>query len=97
MFKKIIIASSLMLSINAFAQTPAKPDPNSSVNAQEQVNGLPGSSTGAAYSVRTKKRSVKMPSVIAPVENTTPANCADSLGGKGGATFTACEAGKKTR
>jgi hypothetical protein len=92
---KILLVSSVVLSMNAFSQTQ-KPDPNSQVNAEEQVNGLPGGSAGAAYSV-TKKRSIKAPAVIAPVENTTPANCADSLSGKGSANFTACEAAKKTR
>lgn len=94
---KALFFFALTLSSTCFSQTTIKPDPNSSINAQEQINGLPGGSTGAAYSVRTKKRSVKMPSHIAPVENLTPASCADSLGGKGGASFTACEAGKKTR
>jgi hypothetical protein len=93
---KILLVSSVVLSMNAFSQTQNKPDPNSQVNAEEQVNGLPGGSAGAAYSV-TKKRSIKAPAVIAPVENTTPANCADSLGGKGSANFTACEAAKRTR
>jgi len=87
----------LLLSLSAFSQTMTKPDPNSQINAEEQANGLPGGSSGTAYSVRTQKRSIKAPAVIAPVENTTPANCADSLGGKGSATFTACEAAKKTR
>ncbi len=94
---KIFLLSTMFLSLGAFAQTQTKPDPTSQVNAEEQIHGLPGSSTGAAYSVRTKKRTITMPSNVAPVENTTPANCADSLGSKGSATFTACEAGKKTR
>ncbi|MBY0413773.1 MAG: hypothetical protein K2Q18_06395 [Bdellovibrionales bacterium] len=47
--------------------------------------------------MKARKRTVVMPSSIAPVENHSPANCADSLGSKGGASFTACEAGKKTR
>ena len=94
---KIILATSLLFSLSAFTQTLEKPDPNSQINAEEQVNGLPGGSEGAAYSVRTKKSATKTPSNIAPVENTTPANCASSMGGKGDATFTACEAGKKTR
>lgn len=94
---KILLVSSILLSMNAFSQTQNKPDPNSQVNAEEQVNGLPGGSAGAAYSVRTKKRSIKAPAIIAPVENTTPASCADSLGAKGSANFTACEAAKRTR
>jgi len=94
---KILLLSSLFLSLNAFSQVDNKPDPDSQVNAQEQINGLPGGSEGAAYSVRTKKRTIKMPAVIAPVENQSPANCADSLGAKGSANFTACEAAKKTR
>jgi hypothetical protein len=93
---KILFLSSALLSLGAFAQT-TKPDPNSSINAEEQVNGLPGGGKGTSYSVRTKKRAVVAPSIVAPVENTTPANCADSLGGSGSATFTACEAGKRTR
>lgn len=94
---KALVLSSLFLSMNAFSQTMNKPDPNSQINAQEQANGLPGGASGSAYSVRTKKRAIQAPPIIAPVENTTPANCADSLGGKGSATFTACEAAKKTR
>lgn len=94
---KVLLVSSLFLSLNAFSQTTIKPDPTSQVNAQEQANGLPGGSAGGAYSVRTKKRTIKVPPVIAPAENQSPASCADSLGGKGGANFTACEAAKKTR
>lgn len=94
---KILLLSSLFLSFNAFSQNENKPDPNSQVNAEEQVNGLPGGSQGSAYSVRTKKRTIKMPAVVAPVENQSPASCADSLGSKGSANFTACEAAKKTR
>lgn len=94
---KNLLLGSLFLSVNAFAQMDNKPDPDSQVNAQEQVNGLPGGSEGAAYSVRTKKRTIKMPAVVAPIENHSPANCADSLGAKGAANFTACEAAKKTR
>jgi hypothetical protein len=94
----LIILSSALFSTNVYSQTLEKPDPNSQINAQEQVNSLPGAASGGgAYSVRTRKTSVKVPSNIAPVENTTPASCADSLGSKGSATFTACEAGKKTR
>lgn len=94
---KSLLISSLFLSLSAFSQTLTKPDPHSQINAEEQVNGLPGGSSGSAYSVRTKKRSLQAPAIVAPAENTTPANCADSLGGKGSATFTACEAAKKTR
>ena len=94
---KILLLSSVFLCLNAFAQIENKPDPNSQINAQEQVNGLPGGSVEGAYSVRTKKRTIKMPSVVAPVENHSPANCADSLGSKGSANFTACEAAKRTR
>lgn len=94
---KILFLSSLFLSLNAFSQVDNKPDPDSQVNAQEQINGLPGGSEGSAYSVRTKKRTIKMPAVVAPVENLSPANCVDSLGSKGSANFTACEAAKKTR
>ena len=93
---KILILSSLLISMNAIAQT-TKPDPTSSINAEEQVNGLPGGKSGTGYSVRAKKKSVTAPDVVAPVENHTPANCADSLGAKGSATFTACEAGKRSR
>jgi hypothetical protein len=93
----IIILSSALFSANAFSETQEKPDPNSQINAQEQVNSLPGAGSAGAYSVRTRKSSVKAPVNIAPVENITPASCADSLGSKGSATFTACEAGKKTR
>lgn len=96
MIKNLLIAS-LLLSFSAFSQTMTKPDPSSQINAEEQAHGLPGGSTGSAYSVRTKKRVLQAPAVIAPVENMTPANCADNLGGKGSATFTACEAAKKTR
>ena len=92
---KTILLCLFVFSFNAHSQSLTKPDPNSSINAEEQVNGLPAGK--GAYSVRTKKRSVKVPAVIAPAENTTPANCADSLGGSGGANFTACEAGKRTR
>lgn len=94
---KLLILGLMVVSLNAFSQTVEKPDPNSPVNAQEQINGLPGNSPGTSYSVRTKKRAIVAPAVVAPVENHTPANCADSLGGKGSNTFTACEAGKKTR
>lgn len=93
---KILLVSSILLSMNAFSQTQNKPDSNSLVNAEEQVNSLPGGSAGSAYSVR-KKKSIKVPAIIAPAENTTPASCADSLGGKGSANFTACEAAKRTR
>jgi len=93
---KILILSGIVLSTSALSQT-TKPNPDSQVNAEEQVNSLPGGSAGAAYSVRTKKSTIKAPPIIAPVENTTPANCADALGAKGGATFTACEADKRTR
>lgn len=94
---KVLLLSSIFLSLNAFSQTQNKPDPNSQVNAEEQVHGLPGGTEGTAYSVRTKKRTIKMPEVVAPVENHSPANCVDSLGSKGSANFTACEAAKKTR
>jgi hypothetical protein len=95
---KIICISTFLLSVNSFSQTPVKPDPSSQINAVEQVHGLPGGAKGKAYSVKTTKRkSLKTPDNFAPVENTTPANCSDSLGGSGGATFTACEAGKRTR
>lgn len=98
MIKKIIVLTFLTLSISAFAQTPAKPDPNSMINAEEQINGLPGAGDGKSYSVRTKKRAVKAPDSIAPViENDSPANCASNMGGKGAANFTACEAAKKNR
>jgi hypothetical protein len=93
---KTILLSSFIFSLNAFSQTD-KPDPDSQINAEEQVNGLPGGSAGRSYSVRTKKTTIKAPDTIAPVENIVPANCADSLGAKGGANFTACEANKKTR
>lgn len=96
--KKIIVLVLITLSVSVFSQTPARPDPNSMINAQEQINGLPGAGEGKSYSVRTKKRAVKAPDSIAPViENETPANCASNMGGKGNATFTACEAAKKTR
>ena len=94
---KIFLASSVICSMNAFSQTPVKPDPNSQINAQEQINSLPENSKGGAYSVRIKKNLMKAPPIIAPVENISPANCADSLGGKGSATYTACEAAQKTR
>lgn len=95
---KIFLISTMFLSIAAFAQMDAKPDPNSTVNAEEQANGLPGGASGRAYSVRAKARAIKAPPVIAPVQNTTtPANCADSLGGSGANTFTACEAAKRSR
>ena len=94
---KIYLLSFVLLSANAFSQIENKPDPDSQINAQEQVNGTPGGSEGSAYSVRTKKRMMKLPPVVAPVQNLSPANCADSLGGKGSANFTACEAAKKTR
>jgi hypothetical protein len=94
---KILLISSVLISTNSFSQTLAKSDPDSSINAEEQNHGLPGGKEGKAYSVRTKKRSIKVPSIIAPVENTYPANCADSLNGKGSANYTACEAGKKSR
>lgn len=89
---------SCLISLTVYSQTAEKADPHSQVNAEEQAMGLPGASAGSPYSVtKTKKRTIKVPPVIAPTENTLPANCADSLGGKGSATFTACEAGKKTR
>lgn len=94
---RVLLLSSLFLTANAHAQTTEKPNPDSSVNAEEQVNGLPGAGAGRAYSVRTKKSVLQVPSKIAPVENHAPANCADSLGAKGSANFTACEAAKKTR
>lgn len=94
---KIILFISIILSTSAFSQS-TKPDPDSQINAEEQINSLPGGSAGAAYSVRTQKRTtIKAPAVIAPAENITPANCADTLGAKGSATFTACEAAKRTR
>lgn len=94
---KIYLLIFVLFSANAFSQVENKPDPDSQINAQEQINGVPGGSAGAAYSVRTKKRMMKAPPVIAPVENLSPANCVDSLGGSGGANYTACEAAKKTR
>lgn len=94
---KILLISSVFLSVNAFSQTPAKPNPDSQINAEEQIHGTPGGTTGTAYSVRTKKRTIKVPANVAPVENQSPANCADSLGSKGSANYTACEAAKKTR
>lgn len=94
---KVLLLSLTFLSVSAFSQGESESDPRSDVNTQEQVNGLPGSSEGSAYSVRTKKRILKIPNVVAPVENHSPANCADSLGGSGSANFTACEALKKTR
>ncbi len=96
MLKSLMILS-FLFSVNAFSQTQ-KPDPNSPINAEEQIRSLPGGSAGTPYSVtKSKKGTVKMPPIVAPTENTLPANCADSLDGKGSATFTACEAGKKTR
>lgn len=86
---KILVVSFVVLSLNAFSQTPNNTD------SKEEVKD-PDSSR-AAYLVRTKKKTIQAPAIIAPVENLTPANCADSLGGKGSANFTACEAGKKTR
>lgn len=60
---KVLLVCSLFFSFNAFSQIENKPDPDSQVNAQEQANGLPGGSEAAAYSVRTKKRMMKMPAV----------------------------------
>lgn len=94
---KILLVSSIFLSMNSSSQAQNKPDPNSQINAEEQINSLPGGSAGSVYSVRTKKKSIQTPAILAPVENTTPASCADSLGGKGSANFTACQAAKKTR
>lgn len=94
---KVFLLSVFLISTNGFTQT-TKPDPTSQINAEEQVNGLPGGASGTTgYSVRTRKKTVTAPAVVAPVENHTPANCADNLGAKGSATFTACEAGKRTR
>ena len=93
---KFVVFLSIFISSNSFAQSTSKPNPDSSVNAEEQVNGLPGSTKDQAYLVR-KKRSLKAPTIVAPVENLSPASCADSLGASGGANFTACEANKKTR
>lgn len=94
---KILLLSFVFLSANAFSQVDKKPNPDSQVNAQEQINGLPEGSQGGNYLIRTKKRTIKVSPVIAPVENQSPANCADSLGGKGSANFTACEAAKRSR
>lgn len=94
---KIIFLSLVFVSASAFSQVEKKPDPTSEVNAEEQVNGLAGGTKDSAYSVRTKKRIYKVPAVVAPVENLSPASCADSLGSSGSANFTACEAAKKTR
>jgi hypothetical protein len=93
--KKILLLGCAILSMGVSAQTVEKPNPNSPINAVEQIHGLPGGSKGTAYSVKTKKKVNETPSNIVPMENTTPANCADSMGGKGGASFTACEAQKK--
>lgn len=94
---KIFLLTSIIFSVSIFAQTTNKPDPNSSINAEEQINGLPGAGSGKSYSVKTKKRAIKAPDIVAPVENTTPANCSSNMGGSGSATFTACEAAKRTR
>ena len=94
---KVLVLSFVFLSANAFSQVESKPNPDSQVNAKEQVNGLPEGSQGGAYLIRTKKRTIKLSPVIAPAENQLPANCADNLGGKGSANFTACEAAKRTR
>lgn len=95
---KIICFGAFLISHSTFAQITVKPDPSSQINAEEQIHGLPGNGKGRAYSVKTtKKKTLKTPENFAPVENTTPANCSDSLGGSGSATFTACEAGKRTR
>lgn len=93
---KVFLLSAFLISTEGFTQTN-KPDPTSQINAEEQVNGLPGGASGTGYSVRTRKKTVAPPEAVAPVENHTPANCADNLGAKGSATFTACEAGKRTR
>ncbi len=95
MFKLVFILS-VFFSINCFSQTTSKPDQGSAINAEEQVNGLPGSTKAGAYSVR-KKKPVQIPTSFAPAENLSPAACADSLGQTGGANFTACEANKKSR
>ncbi len=94
---KILLLSFIFLSANAFSQDEKKPDPDSEVNAKEQINGLPQGSQGGNYLIRTKKRTIKVSPIIAPTVNQSPANCADSLGGKGSANFTACEAAKRTR
>jgi hypothetical protein len=95
---KILLLSTFIFSGYAFSQTPTKPNPNSQINAEEQVNGLPGGANGRSFSARTtKKKKFKLPANVAPVENTTPANCADSVGGTGGASYTACQAAEKTR
>ncbi len=95
---KSFLIVSLFFSFNAFSQTTQKPDPNSPINAEEQIRGLPGAASGYPNTISTdKKNSLKAPAIVAPTENTVPANCADNLGGKGSATFTACEANKKTR
>ena len=94
---KILLLFFHVLSLSVYSKTSDRPDPSSSVNAEEQISGLPGGSAGAAYSVKTQKRSIKIPAIMAPAENALPASCADSLGGKGSANFTACEAARKTR
>lgn len=95
--QKIILLTVVFLSVNAYSQMENKPDPDSQVNAQEQVHGLPGGSKTGAYLIRTKKKTIKLPAAITPVQNLSPANCADSLASNGGANYTACEAAKKTR
>ncbi len=95
---KSFFALTILLSTTAFAQKVQKPDPNSPINAEEQIRSLPGAASGYPNTIsQEKKRSLQAPAVVAPMENTLPANCADNLDGKGSATFTACEAGKKTR
>jgi hypothetical protein len=93
---KILLVSSFIFSLNAFSQTPVKPDLDSSVNAVEQIHGQEGNNSKSIYSVKKNKKKIKVfTNAITPLENTTPANCSDSLEGKGGANYTACQGNKK--
>ncbi|MBY0413772.1 MAG: hypothetical protein K2Q18_06390 [Bdellovibrionales bacterium] len=51
MLKIFFLSSTLIfgISLNVFSQTTPKPDPDSQINAEEQVNGMPGASKGGAY------------------------------------------------
>ena len=85
----------LFFSVTAFAQ-----DSNDSKDAKDHRESEEASSTTTnpatnVQSVKLKKKWT-LPKVMAPAASSAAANCADNLGA-GGASYTACEAGKKDR
>jgi hypothetical protein len=87
------------LILGTFLLTVSSASFSQSSKSEDSKNKTSGFSSGISTNTQTiqlKKKSFKLPKVIAPANNTIDANCADRLG-KGDAGYTACEANKRTR